>query len=167
MKLYEYFEYITLNSVPEMISKKTRKFYKIRRKVNPKIQLENYDHRRGRFKLRAIGTYNQDYKYYTQIEFSDLRGIDDVQNLDLEEFNDLIGSSNIDVYCSCPAFTFQGHSRAATDRNANILPQDLPRATIWADRHDSHMGVCKHILQVINVFRNPAKRPDILRLIQK
>lgn len=112
------------------------------KKVNPTLGYELSD--------------NPDKTYYTHLRILDfmkwLKGTrpEDLadQPITWREIKDVLEVAYVQVYCSCPAWNWQGSAYACTQVDAAIYPQTI-KPKVWDKIHGDMNLLCKHLYGVI------------------
>lgn len=101
---------------------------------------------------------NPDKVYYNHIRILDfLKWLKDTRPEGLEDpiiwkdIKDVLEVAYVQVYCSCPAWNWQGSAYACTQMDAAIWPQTI-KPKVWDKIHGDMNFLCKHLYGVLRQF---------------
>ena len=87
-------------------------------------------------------------KYRMEFKIIDFLGYVKGEEISISYLKEIIKVADIQLFCSCPAFQYQGSNYILTTFYASIYPENRPPER-WNQYHNDNNFVCKHLSNLI------------------
>lgn len=76
-------------------------------------------------------------------------GYKDAKELTAEDLKEILRVANVQVFCNCPSFHWQGDNWVISQFDASIYPTDIS-PNHWRNYHNDDNFVCKHLSMILS-----------------